>query len=69
MPEYGESIMKKEEVDEQFFDDEDDDDDAVISSITIFSYEAAPQRMWDSLRQDTDGEALEEVTPTLGKER
>ena len=43
MPEYGESIMKKEEVDEQFFDDEDDDDDdAVISSITILSYEAAP---------------------------
>ena len=37
MPEYCESMMKKEELDEQFFDD-----DAVIPSITIFSYEPAP---------------------------
>ena len=37
MPEYFESMMKKEQLDEQFFDD-----DAVIPSITVFSYEAAP---------------------------
>ena len=37
MPEYCESMRKKEELDEQFFDD-----DAVTPSITIFSYEPAP---------------------------
>ena len=37
MPEYCESMMKKEELDGQFFDD-----DAIIPSITIFSYEPAP---------------------------
>ena len=46
MPEYCQSVMKKEELDEQFFDDDDDDDydddDAATPSITIFSYEPAP---------------------------
>ena len=37
VPEYCESITKKEELDEQFFDD-----GAVISSIAICSYEPAP---------------------------
>ena len=37
MPEYCESMMKKQKLDEQFFDD-----GAVIPSITIFSYEPAP---------------------------
>ena len=41
MPEYCESIMKKEKLDKRFFDD-DDDDDAVVPSVAIFSYEPAP---------------------------
>ena len=40
----------KEELDEQFHDD-DDDDDAVISSITIFSYEPAPPEDMGSFPQ------------------
>ena len=47
MPEYCESMIKKEELDEQFFDD-----GAVVPSITIFNYEHR-QKIWDSLRQDT----------------
>ena len=38
MPEYCESMMKKEELDEQFFDD-----DAVVPSIAIFFCEPAPR--------------------------
>ena len=37
MPEYCESMTKKEELDEQIFDD-----NTVIPSVTIFSYEPAP---------------------------
>ena len=50
MPEFCESMMKKEELDEQIFDD-----DAVFPSIAIFSYEPAPPEgmIWDSLHQDT----------------
>ena len=41
MPEYCDSMMKKDELDWHFTDDDDDDDDAVIPSIAIFSYEPA----------------------------
>ena len=85
MPEYCQSVMKKEELDEQFFDDDDDDDydddDAVTPSITIFSYEPAPPEDMGFFspgykklenrdeRKREVEKAIEEITPTPLKRR
>ena len=72
MPEYCESMMKKE-LDEQFYVY---DDDAVIPSIAIFSYEPAPpedmgffapgyKKLENREERKKDVEkAIEEITPT-----
>ena len=72
MPEFCESMMKKEEPDEHFLDD-----DAVIPSFTIFSCEPVPPEDMGFFapgykkfenreqRKKEVQQALEEITPTV----
>ena len=65
MPEYCESMMKKEELDEQVFDG-----DAFTPSITVFSYEPADMGFFAPGYKKLENrkkevlQAIEEITPT-----
>ena len=69
-PEYSERLTKKDELDETFFDD-----DAVIHSVAIFSYEAAPpedmgffalgyKKLENREQRKNVDQAIEKIPPT-----